>query len=247
MLAGANPTQPVGDGEAVPWTVGDFLLTVVTGLVGVVVVGVFALTLGLGEGEVLLLSVLGQYGGHLTGLRLVTQRRQARFADLGLEVGAIDGLFVLVGLALQVAIILLFAPLVQWLEPEGSGQAITQDLPEIQGALVRVGLVVTIGLFAPVVEELMFRGLLTKALARRFGPRPSLWLVAGVFALFHLMGIGGEDPWKGAAIIIPQIFLVGLVLGRLTQVTRRLGASIFVHSGFNLLALVVFLFNPGGS
>jgi membrane protease YdiL (CAAX protease family) len=65
-----------------------------------------------------------------------------------------------------------------------------------------------------------------------------------VFALFHLLGLDPNRLVQAAAVVLPQLFIVGLVLAWVTLRTKRLGPAIFIHSGFNLLAAVVLLVPP---
>jgi membrane protease YdiL (CAAX protease family) len=44
-----------------------------------------------------------------------------------------------------------------------------------------------------------------------------------------------------AAVYLPPLFILGLVLARLTQRTGRLGPAILLHSGWNLLSALVLL------
>jgi membrane protease YdiL (CAAX protease family) len=44
-----------------------------------------------------------------------------------------------------------------------------------------------------------------------------------------------------AAIAVPALFGLGLVLGLLVQRTGRLGPAIFTHAGFNLVGVLLLL------
>jgi len=95
--------------------------------------------------------------------------------------------------------------------------------------------VVTAVVLAPVAEELVFRGILLRSLARRFSPWAAAFGSAGAFALGHLL-----DP--NAALAVPALFVAGLVLARQVLVSGRLGGAIAMHAGFNLLSvLLLFL------
>jgi membrane protease YdiL (CAAX protease family) len=61
-----------------------------------------------------------------------------------------------------------------------------------------------------------------------------------VFAGFHLFGLSG-DLLRGALLIVPTFFLMGVILAWVTWRRNRLGPAIFIHSGFNLLALLILL------
>ena len=87
-------------------------------------------------------------------------------------------------------------------------------------------LVVVIG--APIVEELMYRGLLQGAFTRRLNDVVAVVLVAAWFALIHFRPIE-----------YPGLFLFGLVLGTCALRTRRLGMSVLAHMAFNATGLIL--------
>lgn len=229
--------------EHPPFTVGDFALVVLTGFVGVFVAALlFGATSDTG---VLLIAVLfGQYAGHLLGLWVVVRRRDSSFAGLGLHVEPSDGVYIFAGVLLQVAIAALSIPIVRLLDAEGSTQSLAVQIPTIQGAALQAGLVLSVALIAPVTEELMFRGLLPRVLGRWMGPGASFAVAALVFALFHLLGVTGENFLESAVLLVPQLFIVGLILGWQVHKRGRLGVAIFLHSGFNLVATLALLFTP---
>jgi uncharacterized protein len=223
--------------------VSDFVLTVATGFLGVFVA---AMLLGPG-GDVATLIVgalFAQYLGHLVGLWVVVRRRGSSFSGLGLQVEPSDGLYLLGGVALSVALVLLFVPVAEFIGAEGPTQSLVEQIPQIQGVGLRAGLVLGMTLLAPVTEELMFRGLLPKVLERWMGTAASFTLAAFVFALFHLLGVVGENLVQSLVLLVPQLFVVGLILGWTTMRRRRLGVAIFIHSGFNLVAVLALLFSP---
>jgi membrane protease YdiL (CAAX protease family) len=226
------------------FTLSDFALTVVAGFAGVFAV---ALTLGpTADTPVLLVaSLFGQYAGHLLGLWVVVRRRQSSFGALGLHVEPSDGLYVVGGVALQILIVVVFAPVAEWIGAEGSTQSLAEQIPAIRGAALQVGLILSVALIAPVTEEIMFRGLLPKALGRWMGQGASFVVAALVFAGFHLLGVTPDDFGRSAVLLLPQLFIVGLVLGWQVIRRRRLGTAIFLHSGFNLVAVLALLVTPG--
>lgn len=91
--------------------------------------------------------------------------------------------------------------------------------------------------FAPLLEELFFRGFLYPVLARRIGVAWAITLTALPFGLIHLPQYGWA--WGAALLIV----LVGVVCGIVRAATRSVGASFLVHAGYNgaqmLIALVV--------
>lgn len=81
--------------------------------------------------------------------------------------------------------------------------------------------------FAPMLEELFFRGFMYPVLARRMGPAWAIALTALPFGLIHLPQYGWA--WGAALIIV----LVGVVCGVVRAATRSVGASFLVHAGYN--------------
>ena len=86
--------------------------------------------------------------------------------------------------------------------------------------------VVVIG--APLVEELVYRGLLQGAFTRRFHDWVGVTIVALWFAVIHFQPIE-----------TPGLFVVGMVLGSCALLTRRLGMGIVAHMAFNATGLVL--------
>jgi len=101
------------------------------------------------------------------------------------------------------------------------------------------GLVLSLGLAAPVVEELQFRVYAGESFIKSWGERGGvLWgysvVSSLVFALFH----GAGHP-----AYLPLFFIAGLVFSRLYAKTRSLLACVVAHGTANLLSLALaFLF-----
>jgi len=94
--------------------------------------------------------------------------------------------------------------------------------------MVLLVLMVCIG--APIVEELVYRGLLQGSFAGRFDNIVA-WLVASAwFAIIHFR-----------AVEYPGLFTFGLVAGGCLLVTGRLGTPILAHVAFNVTGLVMAL------
>lgn len=89
-------------------------------------------------------------------------------------------------------------------------------------------LVVLVAICAPLVEEILYRGLLHGAAVRALGRGVGLVLVALVFAAVHFQTAG-----------LPGLFVVGLVLGACTLRTGRLGMAVLAHVAFNAAGLAV--------
>lgn len=80
----------------------------------------------------------------------------------------------------------------------------------------------------PVIEELVFRGLLWSALEKRgHGQMFTLILTSAVFSLFHF------EPARS-----PILFVIGLIIGLGRLRTGRIGASIVTHVAINSFAMI---------
>ena len=98
-------------------------------------------------------------------------------------------------------------------------------IAELQHALSLGGVITSIfvgGLLAPIVEELVFRGMLYRAWERQWGWFPAAIASSLVFALVH------------PAVYIAQ-FLGGLILVCIYRRTGSLRAAIIVHAVTNVL------------
>lgn len=90
--------------------------------------------------------------------------------------------------------------------------------------------------FAPLVEELFFRGFVYPVVARRLGISASIAITALLFALIH------ESQLAHAWAPLLLLWFVGLVLTYVRARTRSVGASFCIHAGYNLtLFTLMFL------
>lgn len=138
----------------------------------------------------------------------------------------------LVAVVLGVAIVFLGGVLTQLL---ARGQPVEQDVTLMAAGVslyTRIALAVLVVCVAPFVEELVFRGVLLSGLATRMRVR---WAIAGsalVFGTAHLGDFG--FAWYP----IPQLVLLGLVLGWLRVRSGSLWPSITLHATNNLIAVI---------
>jgi len=96
----------------------------------------------------------------------------------------------------------------------------------IYGAILKVAII------APVVEELVFRGVIMHGLMRNYSKFTAVFVSALMFALFHL------NPWQ-----FPATFILGLLLGILMVRTRNIYLCILGHAINNGLVLVSIQFS----
>lgn len=155
-------------------------------------------------------------------------------ADLAISARPIDAIGIPIGIAAQVALVpLVYVPLRAIWPDTFDEQALTetaQDLVDRADGGFLVLLVVLIVLGAPVVEEIVYRGLLQRPLLGRLRAPAALVITAAVFALIHFRPVE-----------YPGLFAAGLVFGLCAWRTGRLGMAIAAHVGFNLTGIVLAL------
>lgn len=90
---------------------------------------------------------------------------------------------------------------------------------------------------APIVEELIFRGLVLRGFLSRLGPTVSIGLQGALFGVAHV------DPARGTGNVGLAIVLsgVGIALGTAAYLTRRLGPAVIAHAIFNGVVLAILL------
>lgn len=240
LVAGPITVPAVEPGPP-QWRVRDFILAAAGGFAGVLVVGGVALGLGASDQDLIVVGSLGQFAGHLVAIGLLARSRGG-LRSFGFEVEPSDVVYIFYGIGLQIVLPLLFAPLAQLVGDGQSGQVVAEQLQQLRETPNRVLMAGIIAVLAPISEEIMFRGILLKATSHRGVWQMSL-ITASVFAAFHLFGLTG-DILSSLVLLLPTFLIMGLLLARLTLRHGRLGPAIFVHSGFNLLALSVLLIPP---
>ena len=129
--------------------------------------------------------------------------------------------------------------------PDGAPpQQVAEALADLNASiLLKVSLIVATVVLAPVTEELIFRGVLLRAILHR-GRVLAMVVSAAVFSAIHVLGLGTEQILASAVVVLPPIFILGVLLAWITIRSGRLGPAIFIHSGWNLLAALVLLLPP---
>jgi hypothetical protein len=94
--------------------------------------------------------------------------------------------------------------------------------------------------FAPLLEELFFRGFLYPVLVRRLGIAIAVLTTAAGFSLIHAPQLG--RAW-GPVLVI---FMVGLALTLTRAITKSVAASLLVHMAYNgTLSILLFVGTDG--
>ncbi|MCI0677480.1 MAG: CPBP family intramembrane metalloprotease [Actinobacteria bacterium] len=224
-----------------PWRIVDFALVWLGGLAGALL-AVTVTDLGtLDDTSLVVVGLAGQYVGNFVVLGVLARRRQS--LRMTLEPG--DVRYVALGILAQIAVAILLEPLARVLFPDGRPpQQIAEIISDPSAALyLKLAMFGAAVLLAPLAEELMFRGVLLRAI-EPWSRWTAIGVTASVFAAVHLLGVDPERFWASALVVAPPILALGVWLGWLTMRKGRLGPAIFLHSGWNLVAAVVLLLPP---
>jgi membrane protease YdiL (CAAX protease family) len=181
-------------------------------------------------------TLCGLWGGFFGAAVLASQLQGTKHVvdDLGIRFRWIDVLGIPIGIGGQLLVALIYVPIAPHVHDfhqrfAAPAQRLTGGSHGVGYALIVLATVAG----APFFEELFFRGVLLRALARLFGRwgglvGPALAIVASgvLFALAHAESL----QLLGLAVF-------GVVRGGVSYRTGRLGMSIIAHASFNSLAL----------
>jgi membrane protease YdiL (CAAX protease family) len=192
-------------------------------------------------------TLVGLWVGFFGAPWLASRTRGTRhlWADLGVRFRWIDLWGVAIGVGAQIVIALLYAPFQHDIHDfNGPSQKLTGGAHGTGFLVVALATV----FLAPFMEELFFRGLLFKSLARLFAPgsagtprRRGVGIVLAVVVDGLLFGLT-----HGEWVQLAGLALFGMALAAVFYRTGRLGMSMVAHASFNLVAIVAILHQRGG-
>lgn len=224
--------------EPPTWGIGFAFLVLALGTAGAVIgASIASVVAGVGAGETSLATTVGSLAGmwstYVAMIAFRLRRDDRTWAGaLGLRFRPLDGpLGVVAGLVSSILVVQVVYVVLQLVRVLDERDLDRLDDPAralgdtAQGPAFLV-LALLIGIGAPVIEEIVFRGFLQRPLIARVGAVPGIVITAVVFALVHL------QPLQ-----FPALLAFGLVLGALAHRTKRLGPSIVTHVVFNGLTL----------
>jgi uncharacterized protein len=235
VSAAPSPTR-----RALRWGLGDVVWVWFVGLVAGALVGSISTAIrgrGTGldpDGLDLAIALFAQNGAILLALVWVARAKGLGTLrqDFGLVVRFRDWPWLAAGVLVQVASI----GIIQVLEEVAGGlqqQQAADTVKDAQGPEL-VLVVIGVALFAPVVEELLFRGLLLRALLRRTSSVTAVVVSSVVFAAVHLL-----DP--STITLMTPLLLLAVIAGIRAVRTGDLSQSILLHVGFNLLSAILLV------
>jgi CAAX protease family protein len=154
--------------------------------------------------------------------------------DYQVRAKTVDVLGVPIGVLTQLVLVpLIYVPLQRLWEDVFTEDRLSETAKDLVdrasgGSMVLLVLMVCVG--APIVEELVYRGLLQGSFAARFNHLPALLATSTLFMLIHFRPVE-----------YPGLFAIGLVCGACALATGRLGMAIACHIGFNVAGLLLAL------
>lgn len=201
----------------------------------------------------ILLSAMGYQAGDDLSLSVIALTQLPLwmgFAGVPIWVAAIKGngwiadfrvklttLDVPLGIVVGVAAQLVMVPLVSWpwirllgVDQETLERPAREMADKANGAGGVLLFLLIVGLFAPVAEELFFRGLGFRAFEKRFGTWWGLTISSVFFAATHMQ-----------VVQLPALAVVGAIFGYLVVRTGRLGPAIIAHMAFNTTTVIALL------
>jgi membrane protease YdiL (CAAX protease family) len=175
-----------------------------------------------------------QWAVMIGGLVFISRQRGtgSLVVDFGFSLRPVDLLGIPIGVLAQLVLVRLVTwPFEQAWPGTFSRKAVeksARDLYQSADGAWKLALVAIVVIGAPLVEELVYRGLLQGAFIRRLNDWLAVVAVAAIFALIHFKPVE-----------YPGLFAFGLVVGICAWRTGRLGLGIITHVAFNATGLAL--------
>jgi membrane protease YdiL (CAAX protease family) len=160
--------------------------------------------------------------------------RRPRWRDLGYA-----GIGLIATFAARIAVGIVAAILSHGKAAE---EAQNLDFDSISTAGIVLLVVLTV-LWAPFIEELLFRGILLRTFMRRLRFWPAALWSSAIFAIAHTYEV---DTLTGAATLAASVACLAIVNSYLNRWTDSLVAGMLVHAASNLVAVVVIVAQANG-
>ena len=115
-------------------------------------------------------------------------------------------------------------------QPKEDLQVVMQILSSESNSYIKLAIVLTILVLAPLGEEIFFRGFFYAALRKRFGVIAAIIVSAAIFSAMHL-DLSGFLP----------LFGVGIGLAMIYQKYQNIWYNIIIHAVFNSISIILFI------
>jgi membrane protease YdiL (CAAX protease family) len=188
--------------------------------------------------RIILVAALAQYGAMYLGLQLLSKRKgTGNFQeDYHLHVSSNDWPFLLYGAGLLFVSAIALSGIFSWFGVDAPTQEVVEAAESSENFGETAVIVLVIAVLAPILEEMLFRGVLLDVLKSRMALNPAIWMTGVVFGVVHL-----TDP--AALLLVPALVGLGVILG---YARERSGGSlsrpILMHMGFNGVTAVALAF-----
>ena len=222
--------DPSFDPRALPYGVGGILTTVVLARVASTLLHDVALPIP----ALLAVFYLVVFGGLWSTCLAVSHQFGTGnpWSDFGWAWKGTDALRGILGFV--VARILAVIAVSPWINRLGRIQRLTEGYKHVSlPTFVIFG--VSAVFAAPLLEELVFRGMLLRTITARAGGRAAVLLQGAAFGMYHFIPQLG---WDNVPYVI-ELACFGVVAGWLARRTRRLGPGCAAHFANNTVATIV--------
>lgn len=220
------------------WRISDAVLAYIVGFIGVLLTSftIFLAGFDIGSTAALLAvqTTLVAFAFWFLVRRSRVRGTGSITVDTGLTLRLRDWWAVPLAFVLQI-VIGLISTLVAFLVlgEEAPFQEIGEIVLASDAAFDMVALGFLAVVLAPLLEEVLFRGVLLRGLLRRFGVVASIVISALAFSLTHIEALDIDQ-----VPVVVDTFLWGVVLAWFTLRSGNLSVAILLHASSNLLAVV---------
>ena len=126
-------------------------------------------------------------------------------------------------------------------KPEAEQIAVESLKNSFLSPFALITVLISILVFAPLLEEYLFRGILQSWLRRKIGSVWAIFITAAAFALLHY---NGRQGWTNIPLIT-SLFALGCYLGFVYEKTRSLFTPIVLHVTFNFISVMRIILTDG--
>jgi membrane protease YdiL (CAAX protease family) len=236
--------EPARERPQTIWTGGKVLVLFLVWLLAAVPPAIVAILVSGDDAEATLSSIPFLFGtllvqaiATIVAAVLIARAAGGRFGpSIGFRFEISDLVGILLGVALQIGVAIVLAPIALLTDTEDTEQAVGDLIGTGEGATEVTLIVLSVAVLAPLVEEILFRGVLIQWLLSKVN---KVWVIlfSGVaFGLAHFL------PEPSAWLPAIGLVLVGFVLGWMAVRQQRIGMAVTTHAGVNLLAVLLILF-----
>lgn len=219
------------------WGIGDALLIIPILFAVVIPVTIASAVAGIDDTGVVALGLTAQAATFLAWPIIVSRTKGtgSPATDFGLraKLPADIGIGLLGGFVAMVAAGIVGGFLQLLLDPEGETTN-TSIVDDAEGSAWLLLIAVTTAVVVPVAEELLFRGLLLRALAKRWSVPVGAVVSGLVFTLVHAQFNGFAED----VVLLGSIAAYTVVLTSLVVRTGRLGPAVVAHAAINTVGVL---------